>query len=385
MSSRLSALKAALQRSGAVLGALALLVIASASSAQDYVSKIDEAIALHASNRPTEASKLLQEILTAPDVGGLPAAARSRAFACLAMSEWAMYRRAPAEEALTSAIRLDGRSFMTNAEKWAKENIALLDTVAYRMFAESVALFDDAEYGASSERLFNLITIERLLRKDLAAEVHKYLAFNLVAQRKQDLARREFDQALRFNPELKLGDESIVAPKLRRAFYAVQDNTLRKTFTATRRRTLLRALAWPGWGHVYRGERIKGYSYSGAQAVAVTGAVLSVLAYRKARDDYKRFDVAQAFDIYARRNSVDDVRAELRARYDRYRSNAVRANVFIGLSVGVWAASFIDAGLLSLRRDRVAEADRSDPDGSRLTMAWRPDGGYWQLQYGVTW
>ncbi|MBM3262946.1 MAG: hypothetical protein FJY97_05910 [candidate division Zixibacteria bacterium] len=243
-------------------------------------------------------------------------------------------------------------------------------------------LFDEAEYDASTKRLSALTNVEPLLTKTLASEVRKYLALNLVAQRKQEMARREFDLAVKLNPGLHIGDEAVVSPKIRRMFYTIQDNTLRKTIKASRRYTLLRAAAWPGWGHVYRGEHRKGYIYMGAQFAALTGTALSFYSFIKARQAYTSFDDLEAFKIYKRTNSVHSVRAELQNRYDGYRSSARRTNLLIALSAGIWGVGLVDAYMLTINRDRVTAAA---PGGAQATLTWGDAGPIYHVQYGFVW
>jgi hypothetical protein len=361
------------------------VLAASNGYAQDGTAQIDTAIALYTSDRPDEAAQRLRRLLAAAEAGQLAPDLRARAFTYLAMSEGAMYRRPAAQAALESALRTDSKAFMDVGGAWARSQQSLVDSAAFRLFIEGVALFDEAEYAASVEQLARLQPVEPLLSPALAGEVHKYLAFNFVAQRKQELAQKEFRTALRFNPSLQLGEEAVIAPKLRRAFMAVRDNTLQKAYRSSRRHTLIRSLALPGWGQVYRGARVRGYAYMATQAGLLAGTLLSVRSFIQARNDYTGFDADEALAIYAQRNAMEDVKAELNDRYDRYRTKGQQANLMIGLFAGVWAVNMIDALILSRQRDRLAEEPILKDRPPTLTMGWDAAARQWRLAYGFTW
>lgn len=351
--------------------------------AQNPDLQVDSAQALVKSGRPQEASQALQALLASPS--DVPRATQARAYTILAMSEWMLYRRKAAEAAVVLALSSDASSFLTFGAEWAQENATLLDSVAYHLLGRSVELYQEAEYEASIRQLSQLTTIQRILPAACAADVHKYLAFNLIAQRHTDLAHREFEAAIRLNPRLEIGDESVVSPKIRRVFFGVQDNSLSKTLSSTSRRTVLRSVLAPGWGQIHRGSKMRGYFYAGLQAGLLAGSLLSVRSFYASRSAYESFGPNDALNLYARTNSVDAVNAEVSSRFRRYQSAGKRANILIGLFAGAWVVNVMDAVILVRKRDRIAKADVKKGAYLGGKLAWNPESQAFQAQYGVYW
>ena len=366
-----------------------LIVVATLHSesvfAQNPDGQVDSALALLKSGRPQEASLVLQVFLTPVTLSEVPRATQARAYTYLAMSEWLLYRRQGAEAAVTAALSSDASSFLTFGADWAKQNATVLDSVVYRLLDRSVALYQDAEYDASVRQLSELSAIQRILPAVFAAEVHKYLAFNLIAQRHTDLAHREFEAAIRLNPRLEIGDESVVSPKIRRLFFGVQDNSLTKTLTRSSRRTVLRSVLAPGWGQIQRGSKTRGYFYAGLQAGLLTGSLLSVRSFYKARNAYAGFGPDDALNLFAQTNSVDAVKAAVSSRFSRYQSAGKRANIMVGLFAGAWAVNVVDAMILAWRRDGIAKTDARGGANFGGKLAWNPELRMLQAQYGVYW
>lgn len=355
------------------------------AGAQNLDEQIDSALALLKSGRPQEASQSLQWFLGSSTVNAVPPATQARAYTYLAMSEWMLYRRPTAEAAIASALSVEGTSFLTFGADWAQQNSTVMDSVASRLLGRAENLYQDADYDASVRLLAQLIVIQRVLPTDTAAEIHKYLAFNLVAQRQMDLARREFGAAIRLNPRIEVGEESAISPKIRRAFFSVQDNSLTKTFRSSRRRTVLRSVVAPGWGQIHRGSRRRGFLYAGLQASLLAGSMLGARSFYKARNAYETFGPDEALYLYAQTNSVQTVQAEVASRFGRYQSAGRRANILVALFAGAWAVNIVDAVVLVWRRDRVANAEGQGGTHFDGKLAWNPDVRLLQVQYGVNW
>ena len=111
----------------------------------------------------------------------------------------------------------------------------------------------------------------------------------------------------------------------------------------TRGGAITRALLFPGWGHVYRGERGAGWGYVGVGAALLTGAVVSTVAGVLAARSYNTNDATTAHR-----------RADANAHYDR-------ANLLWAGYGATWLASLLST---------VAQAhDRAYLDMSRLDLA----------------
>lgn len=111
----------------------------------------------------------------------------------------------------------------------------------------------------------------------------------------------------------------------------------------TRAGAVTRAVLFPGWGHVYRGERGAGWGYAGVGAALLTGAVISTVAGLLASRDYNTNDAASAHR-----------RVDANAHYDR-------ANLLWAGYGATWLASLLST---------IAQAqERSYLDMSRLDLA----------------
>jgi len=351
---------------------------------QTLTDQINEAIGLYETSQPSDASIILQTVLTSPDALQLPVDLRAKSYTYLAMSEWSLYRRIATEAAVISALELDAATFILYGDSWANENPTIIDSVANKRLVEAIFQYDEAEYTKSIERLITILPVERYISSNLASEIHKYLAFNFVAQRKRKLAQQEFQTALKFNPNLTLGDDASVAPKIRRTYLTIKDNTIQRSSRNAQIGTILRSLVLPGWGQIHRGNRLRGYGYLSMQTGLLTGSILSLRSYSQARDAYGRFGATDAVTIYNRQDDINEVKTELNHLYNNYQSKGQRANVFIGLLATVWAVNVVDAMWLSWRKDEVEFTTNSSPSG-RLAMDWDQQSHRWQVQYTYTW
>jgi tetratricopeptide (TPR) repeat protein len=372
-------------RYSAFLLILILAAIPGSSLAQYSEVSVDEAAALYRSGQPVAAGEQLRAVLTSANSEQFPKELIAKAYTYLTMAEWALYRRDEAEGAMESALRRDGRVFAEFAGEWAKDNPAVTDTISSMFLANGVRFYEEAEFDRAVSELSIILPIEDALDPFIAADLHKTLAFCYIAMRKTNIARLEFRTALRLNNRLDLGDDSVIAPKLRRAFLAVRRDVLSVDRSTLRRNTLVRSLFLPGWGQVYRGARIRGFSFMAAELMLLTGTAFSIRSFTGARDAYLSFGVEDAVAIYGRGNSISDVTAELDARFNRYESKGRRTNLLIGLAAGVWIANLADALILTLQKDGTGFASRQTEEQSGVSMAWRPEIHAWQLTYGITW
>ena len=364
---------------------LSVLFCTSPKESHAQTPLLEEAIRLYHDDQPVDAVERLRTLLTSAEVASFTEETIATAYTYLAMSEWMLHRRSEAEAAMESALRADGRTFAEFGRDWAKDNRELTDPVVMKFLDKGIMLWDDAEYDRAVMEFTMVLPIEDAIGNLAAAEIHKFLAFCYVALRKTTQARLEFRTALRLNKDLELGDNSVIAPKLRRPFLAVRRDALRQSQSSSRRNTLLRSLLLPGWGQLYRGDRLKGYGFMAAEMMMLTGFFLSARSYGQARDAYLNFGVDDAVVIFDQQNSVADVTNELEARFVRYRSQGTRTNLVIGLAAGVWIANLIDALILTMHRDGLRVASETDTRNSGLSMRWNPDVRRWDMTYGINW
>lgn len=353
--------------------------------AQERASEIDEAIALYRAGRTDEAAARLRALVARPKTEALPAPDRASAYTYLAMSAHAIGLPEEAASAAASAIQADGNTFLKHGESWAARYKDVMDSAAVLLLRAGIARYDDAEFAASASLLESAVAVDAMISPVLAAKLHAHLAFNYVAMRRSKEAQQAFRTALMFDPTLDIGDESVIAPKIRREFLAVQDDALKDYRARVRRNTLLRSLFLPGWGQIYRGERWKGYAFMTAEFAMVTGTVLSLISYNHARSAYEGFDSDDALSIYLKNNSIEDVSNELQVRFHRYESKSRQANAFIGLAIGVWSVNLIDALILTIRRDGLFLSGPAGDHPARLSMDYAPDARQWTIRYRIAW
>lgn len=353
--------------------------------AQSGATAVEEAIVFYQQGQPADAAQRLNDLLASPDTVSLDRKTRALGQTYLGLSYLAMGRPVEAQESVERAILTEVSVVVEQARAWGATGRAMLDSAAAHVVAESVDLYDDAQYERAVEQLHTVVPLDGIVGRATAASIHKYLAFNYVAMGRQDLARREFQTALRVDPKLTLGEDAVIAPKLRRLFVAIRREAITRSRESTLRNTILRSLLVPGWGQVYQGQRIKGYGFIIAQTGLVAGMVFAIRSFNTARDAYVRFNSDEALALYNRRRSLEDVNEALRVRYDRYASSARRANVLIGLSAGVWGLNLIDALLVSRGRESVGLSGTSDDRPPRVAVTGNALMQQWTVQYQMIW
>ncbi|MDP7236767.1 MAG: hypothetical protein QGI34_08555, partial [Candidatus Latescibacteria bacterium] len=118
---------------------------------QDLDARIAEAVHLYEANEPSDASLLLQSILTSADAPQLEEAVHAKAYTYLAMSEWSLYRRTSTESAVISALELDASTFVTHGDSWATNNATIILSVAKTVLMDAIFQYEEAEYTKSVE------------------------------------------------------------------------------------------------------------------------------------------------------------------------------------------------------------------------------------------
>jgi len=167
---------------------------------------------------------------------------------------------------------------------------------------------------------------------------HAILGFVYVARDQNSDAQREFVQILSVNPAYDL-DPVLTSPKIldvfqqARADYmfrvASEPAVYRMPQADVRLSASWRSLALPGWGQVYKQQKVKGAALAAAQLFSLGALVFMQIEVNRRHDDY--------LDIRDYNNpAIED-------RYNEYR-RAWRVRNAVGyITLGVYAINYLDA------------------------------------------
>ncbi|HZW40044.1 MAG TPA: hypothetical protein VFF33_12165 [Ignavibacteriaceae bacterium] len=141
-------------------------------------------------------------------------------------------------------------------------------------------LFQDFQYNQAITKIDSLISIARL-RQSNFNEIMMYKAVAYYALSKDDSVEKSFLEIINVDP-LYIPDSTIFSPKIISYYSKVKNNYLagykikRETqlnyaakFRHEYNNIIFRSLALPGWGHIYMGERSKGYILTSAGGVSL--------------------------------------------------------------------------------------------------------------------
>ena len=198
--------------------------------------------------------------------------------------------------------------------------------------------YERLDYETAERRAREALDMYEAYSADQLVEVHTTLGLIHYAQSEPLEAREQFEAALSLDPALEL-DPLLASPKTLeffeevRASLTVGGGAERAPIIRyvrvhdPRPAATVRSVVLPGWGQLYKGERVKGWALVGLWTAAATGAVAAHVLRSQARSDY-----LAATD--------PDVIAE---RYDTYNAwHRARAGFAIGAAV-VWGYAAFDA------------------------------------------
>ena len=167
------------------------------------------------------------------------------------------------------------------------------------------------------------------------AEIHKYLALCYIARGERLSAVDEFVKMLELNPQFRFRRQ-VTSPKIMtifeeamREFQNILDSNLEKPTAETDtkwRSAAVRSIIFPGLGQFYKGDKVKGYIFSGSGIVSVSGLVYSQIKYSDAHDDYLRAV------------EVDDINE----KYDKFNSYYKIRNATAVISAAVYLYNIYD-------------------------------------------
>lgn len=188
------------------------------------------------------------------------------------------------------------------------------------------------------------------------SEIHQILGLIYYSQNKIDSALEQFESALSINPKLKL-DPVFVSPKILAFFKQVKRDVSNKKSKRSdsqhevryimlddvRPAAAVRSMVWPGWGHLYKGEKTKGRILALAWGLSIAGTLGSHLARQNAQDKYLSETNPQ----------------NVQSRFDSFNNLHKVRNSLVILSTGIWLYSYWDALIRKSPRQRQIPAATS--------------------------
>jgi len=245
-----------------------------------------------------------------------------------------------------------------------------------RSLAKAKLLYDSGKYQDAFNELVILVGKGKEYDPKMMAEIYKYLAFCYSAYERKDLSKKQFKNALKYDPNLVL-DQIFTSPKIMEVFNEAkmefikeggmakaekekaarekaaqppaqaqpaappqeqvaqaEENepaVIKKAPGRTRGKTvsaggvMARSIV-PGWGQFYTDHNGKGYLFAGG---ALTSLALTLFYAKQAYTAEDYYNQASPY--------------EKKAKYDDAVKFATYRNVFAGVTVGIWAANLIDA------------------------------------------
>jgi hypothetical protein len=156
------------------------------------------------------------------------------------------------------------------------------------------SLYNSGSYLGAEVQARRLLEYSNL--NDTAyAEIHKYIAFSLIAQGKSELAKERFVMLLSIYPTYSL-DPVLTSPKIIAIF-----NEAKQVFLATKKSVQeaikipigpgasavsYRTILFPGWEQLYIGRKTSGTLFLSAGIVTLGGGITFELFRSTARQDY---------------------------------------------------------------------------------------------------
>ena len=168
------------------------------------------------------------------------------------------------------------------------------------------------------------------------AEIHKYLALCYIARGERLNAVDEFVKMFELNPQFRFRRQ-VTSPKVMtifeealREFQNILETNRNKPTLETDikwRSAAVRSMIFPGLGQFYKGDKIKGYIFTGSGVVSISALVYFQMQYVEAHDDYMK-----AVDI-------DDINE----KYDKFNDYYKIRNAAAFISVAVYLYNIYDS------------------------------------------
>lgn len=216
-------------------------------------------------------------------------------------------------------------------------------------------LYEALEFDKAIQSGQNLLKSNHRFSRDELATVHQYMALSFYNTGKIDSARSHFLTLLSIQPDVEL-DPISVSPKIISFFEQLKNETnasptdLSIGYTKyvflqdLRPGATFRSAVFPGWGQIYKHQKIRGYVIGGA---FVASLVVTGISLYFEKDNHNKYLDSTA-------------PASIEANYDTYNSWFKKRKVFTITTVSVWAFAILDAmwapyphSALSVRNDEI--------------------------------
>ena len=160
-------------------------------------------------------------------------------------------------------------------------------------FATIDSLYNAGSYLSAEVEARRLLEYANLT--DTAyAEIHKYIAFSLIAQGKNELAKERFTMLLGINPSYSL-DPLLTSPKIlvifneaKQAFFSRRPapETAKIPASSDNSAVSYRTVLFPGWEQLYAGRTTSGTIFLSAGIATLGSGIACEILRNNARQDY---------------------------------------------------------------------------------------------------
>lgn len=177
------------------------------------------------------------------------------------------------------------------------------------MRAQILSAFSQFDYDSTLQLIETTKTIPGLPVQEqlFLFEYQSYTLFNLGLV---DSARAVFNTLLAIDPDYQL-DTHVASPKICRIFEEIrsniqlksaQQNVLAQYPESNLQPAYLRTLVLPGWGHLYRGQKLKGQVILSGYLLSLGASIYFCVRTNSTRDDYMADHnpgtVLEKYDVY---------------------------------------------------------------------------------------
>ncbi|MCK4546665.1 MAG: hypothetical protein KAW17_04400 [Candidatus Eisenbacteria sp.] len=235
--------------------------------------------------------------------------------------------------------------------------------------------YQAGEYGESIVELEGALVRSSRYNQEELATIHLYLGLAWLGMDRPERARKAFAESIRLDTKIKV-DPTLRSPEVEEVFerarWVVEEEHSRiaeeegpegvplgRAIVVPRGETgktrwggIWRSTVLPGWGQIYGGRKIRGYTFMVTEIAILTAAINATIERGRAYDDYQ--DARETASI-----------GQVNALHDDYNSLRRTAETLSFAAAGVWAFNIIESLL-------------NDPgvlrEGDRAAGEWRVGG-----------
>jgi len=211
-----------------------------------------------------------------------------------------------------------------------------------RLLAEIQKAYEEFNYPEAEIKANTALSEDHKFTANQLTEIYKILGLIAFTQNRREEAARHFESALTLAPELQL-DKMMVSPKILEFFEEIRAQFQSPKISANkdlgkgsiryvlvkdkRSAAAFRSMLFPGWGQLYKEDRMKGIFFMSAWSVGAIATIATHIARSNAEDRYLA--------------ETDPLRVS--ARFDTFNRLHKLRNSLALFSAAVWIASYFDA------------------------------------------